>query len=139
MEIMVASSNLTREGGPLPLSELFRPRSIAVVGASRTPEFQGYRYLCHLRDFSFRGPVYPVNPRYSDILGLPCYPDLSSLPAAVDYVISCIPAASTPWLVEECAKKGVKLIHLYTGRFSETGRRPAAMLEQELLKKAREH
>lgn len=125
--------------GVAPLSELLRPRSIAVVGASQDEESQGYRYLSHLRNFGFRGPIYPVNPRYGDILDLPCYPDVASLPADVDYVISCIPAASTPLLIEQCAQKGVKLIHFYTGRFSETGRQPAALLEREVLKKTRQH
>jgi len=92
-----------------------------------------------LLDYGFDGPVYPVNPNLSQLLGLPCYPSLIHIPGPVDYVISCIPASGVLELVEQCAQKGVGLIHFFTARFSETGRQPAAALEQELLARARRH
>ncbi|GBD10941.1 Succinate--CoA ligase [ADP-forming] subunit alpha [bacterium HR23] len=120
------------------LDALFHPRSIAVVGASPDPEKMGHRYVRILKEFGFPGPIYPIHPKAPDILGLRAYPSLLDVPGTVDYVISCIPAPNILELVEECARKGVRLIHSYTARFRETGRHDAASLEQEFLRRARQ-
>jgi acetyltransferase len=88
-------------------------------------------------DYGYRGKIYPVNPRHSEILGIKVYPSLGEIPGSVDYVISCVPAREVPDMLEVCSEKGVKAVHLYTARFSETGRPEAAELEQEVLKRAR--
>ena len=119
------------------LEEIFHPQSVAVVGASGNPVTWGYSYTCHLIDYGYRGRIYPVNPKYSEILGIKAYPSLRDIPGSVDYVISCIPAPEVPGMLEDCSLKGVKAVHLYTARFSETGRKGAAELEQEVLKQAR--
>ena len=98
----------------------------------------GYSYTSHLVDYGYRGKIYLVNPRYSEILGIKVYPSLREIPGTVDYVISCVRAAEVLNLLEDCSRKGVKGVHLYTARFSETGRKDAAELEQEILKRARE-
>lgn len=120
------------------LEPAFYPRSVAIVGASDNPQSQGYQYVRHLLDYSFQGPIYLVNPRLTEVLGLPVYPSLTAAPGPVDYVISCIPATLTLELIDECAAKGVRVIHFYTARFSETGRRDAARMEEELLRRARQ-
>ena len=120
-----------------PLEELLHPRSVAVVGASDRPGGFGYSFTRHLLDYGFRGQVYPVNPNYPQILGFKAYPNLLTIPGTVDYVISCVPAGEVLNMLAECPAKGVKLVHLYTARFSETGRRQAAELEQEVLRQAR--
>ncbi len=81
--------------------------------------------------------IYPVNPKYSEVLGLPCYPRLLSIPGAVDHVIVSIPAESSLALLEECATKGVKSVHFFTAGFSETGDEERAKLEEALLAKAK--
>jgi acyl-CoA synthetase (NDP forming) len=120
-----------------PIEEVLHPRSVAVVGASGTAGAWGYSFTRHLLDYGFRGQIYPVNPNYQEILGLKAYPSLMAIPGTVDYVISCVPASEVLNMLAECSPKGVKVVHLYTARFSETGRRPAAELEQEVLRQAR--
>ncbi len=119
------------------LEEILHPKSIAVVGASANSSVQGYSYTRHLIDYGYKGKIYPVNPRYAEILGMKVYPSISDIPGPVDYVISCVPAREVPDMLEACSGKGVKAVHLFTARFGETGRPEAAELEQEVLKRAR--
>jgi len=121
------------------LDEILHPQSVAVVGASGNERSWGYSYTTHLLEYGFRGKVYPVNPRYDEILGLKAYPSLTDIPGNIDYVISCVPNTEVLSMLEECGDKRVKAVHLYTARFSETGRKDAADLEQEILKRARHH
>ncbi|MFN3974966.1 MAG: acetate--CoA ligase family protein [Dehalococcoidia bacterium] len=120
------------------LDILFHPRSIAVVGASPDPEKMGHRYVRILLEAGFPGSIYPIHPKAPEILGLKAYPSLLAVPGPIDYVISSIPAPNILALVDECAQKGVRLIHSYTARFSETGRPDAAQLEREFLRRARQ-
>jgi acyl-CoA synthetase (NDP forming) len=85
----------------------------------------------------FAGPVYPVNPRYQEIHGLKCYPRLLDVPGDVDYVISSVPAAVVPQLVEESGRKGVRAIHFFTAGFSETGEEERAELEENVIERAK--
>jgi acyl-CoA synthetase (NDP forming) len=121
----------------LELDFLFHPKSIAVAGASEDPRKQGNAYLRLLRERGFNGPVYAVNPRGTEILGSPSFTSVSAIPDLIDYVISTVPAKAVPNLIDECAAKGVKVVHLFTGRFSETGHEDAAALEQDVLVRAR--
>ncbi len=111
---------------------LFRPKTVAVVGASSNVDSPGHDYVRALIEAGFKGPIYPINPRAPEILGLPAYPSLSDTPSGVDLVISCIPADGVLDLIGECAAKGVSTLHLFTGRFSETGDERAARLEREV-------
>jgi len=125
-------------GASVDLEQLLSPGSIAVAGASAKKESQGYEYVQTLLEAGYKGPVYPINPRLEELLGLKCYPDLRSVPGEVDLVISAVPAAATLELVEAAIEKRVKLIHFFTARFSETGRADAAELEAELMRRTRE-
>ncbi len=124
------------DGGPVgsALEFLFHPRSIAIVGAPSDPAMnQGAGvFLDSLIAFDYQGHIWPVNPKLSEIRGLPSYPSVLSLPNDPDYVICCIPAALTPQLVKDCAHRGVKAISIYTAGFSEASER-GADLEQELV------
>ena len=119
------------------LEEILHPKSIAVVGASATPSARGYGYTRHLLDYGYRGKIYPVNPKYPEILGIKVYPSIKEIPGPVDYVISTVPASAVLDMFEDCSQKEVKGIHLFTGRFGETGRQEGAELEQEVLKQAK--
>jgi len=120
------------------LEPLFHPRSIAVVGASANERSQGYEFVQGLLKIGFPGPVYPVNPKLDELLGQKAYPRLEDVPGPVDFVISAVPAGATLELIEGAKAKGTKLIHFYTGRFSETGHEDAAKLERELARRTRE-
>ncbi len=120
------------------LETLFRPQSIAVVGASANERSQGYEFVQGLVEIGFPGPIYPVNPKLDELLGLKAYPRLEDIPGTVDFVISAVPANFVLELVDGAKAKGAKLIHFFTARFSETGREDAAELEQELSKRIRE-
>lgn len=120
------------------IEALFRPRSVAVVGASANEQSQGYEFVQALVEIGFPGPIYPVNPKLDTLLGLQAYPRLEDIPGPVDFVISAAPASAVLELVQGARVKGAKLIHFFTARFSETGREEAAQLEQELKKRTRE-
>ncbi|MBW2091157.1 MAG: CoA-binding protein, partial [Deltaproteobacteria bacterium] len=119
-----------------PLEEILHPRSIAVIGASGNKNVPGYQFTASLLIYGFKGKVYPVNPKYTEIAGLKAYPDIRDIPDTVDYVISCVPASQVLNLVKGCVRKEVKALHLFTARFSETGRKDAAELEREILREA---
>jgi acyl-CoA synthetase (NDP forming) len=120
------------------LGALFSPNSVAIVGASANPFSGGHQFTRFLMDRSFRGKVYLVNPTAGDILGLKVYPGLAEIPeSSVDYVISCIPADGVLSLLDDCSRKNVKLVHLFTARLKETGRGKETKLQDEILEKAR--
>ena len=115
------------------LDKLLQPRSIAVVGATERsrPDF-----VIALRELGFRGEIFVVNPGYDEVHGLKSYENVKDIPGPVDYAISAIPAAAVPGLIDDCAQKGVKIAHLYSARFGETGRPQDAELETEVLRRA---
>ena len=119
------------------LEAAFYPRGIAVSGASENPFSFGYHYVRHLLDYGYPGHIYPVNPRKETILGLKAYPDLSSIPASVDYVICCLPASEYLDLLAQCPAQGVKVVHLLATGLSETGRQEAKDLDIKVLQEAR--
>ncbi len=120
------------------LETILHPRSVAVVGASANTFSFGFSYAHHLLEYGFKGPVYLVNPSHPEILGQKTYPSVRDIPDQVDFAISCVNASQVTTMLEDLAEKGVKGVHLYTARFSETGRKDAADLEQSVLKLARD-
>jgi acyl-CoA synthetase (NDP forming) len=116
------------------LDSLFHPRSIAVVGASDA-YFNGVTqiFLSTLLQFKYKGEVYPVNPKFEKVSGLKCYPSVKDIPGMVDYVISIVPAAATPGLLDDCIAKGVKTLHLYTAGFAETDEKERGELQDRLI------
>ena len=121
------------------LGRLFSPSSVAIVGASSNSVSGGYQFTRFLIDHGFRGKLYLVNPTSSEVLGHKVYPRLTEIPESnLDYVISCIPAEGVLSLLEDCSKKNVKLVHLFTARLKETGRDKETKLQGEILEKARE-
>ncbi|MFN0145385.1 MAG: CoA-binding protein [Dehalococcoidia bacterium] len=118
------------------LSALFRPRSVAVAGASTNVDSAGHDYVRSLQVFGFAGPVYPINPKADEIAGLKAYPSVAAVPGEIDLVISCVPAGAVLELIDQCGARGVRFLHLFTARFSETGDEAAAGLEREVERRA---
>jgi acetyltransferase len=109
---------------------------VAVIGASNTPEKYGYIILKNILDAGFQGPVYPVNPRASDILGRPCIRNIADLPAGVDLAVIIIPAQAVPQAVVEAGQRGIKAAVIISGGFAESGDQGAA-LQREVVEAAR--
>jgi len=107
-----------------------------VAGASTNVDSPGHDYVEALKRMGFSGPIYPLNRSADEVDGLKAYPSLAEVPGGVDLVISCLPAGAVLDLVEQCGRKDVKFLHLFTGRFSETGDEEAADLERQIAASA---
>jgi acyl-CoA synthetase (NDP forming) len=131
-----SSDGVGTQGLGFPAQALFEPRSVAVVGVPRAPR-PGQLFLQALLDPGYRGRIYPVNPNAREILGLPCYPSVRSLPEVVDLAIIVVPAAAAISVVRECADKGVRAAVVFTAGFSELGTEEGRAREAELVAAAR--
>ncbi len=118
------------------LDEVFAPRGVAVVGASATGRNFATGVLMSLQAAGFPA-IYPINPKHSEVLGLPCYASVSDVPGPVDHVVVSIPAEAALSLLDDCAAKGVRSVHFFTAGFSESGEAERADLELAMLDKAR--
>jgi acetyltransferase len=98
----------------------FKPKGIAVIGASANPVKGGYFILNNLIK-GFQGGIYPVNPAYPAIDGLPCYPSVLDVPDPVDLAIIFVPAPRVPRVLRECARRGIKGAMIESGGFAESG------------------
>src|SRR4051812_11442480 len=105
---------------PLDLSPLLNPRAIAVIGASA----QGGRAtgaVSNLQALGYTGVIYPVNPKYGEVLGLRCYASLEAIPGAVDLVCIGIPSEHTLPVLEEAHRKGVRAAVIFASGYAEAG------------------
>jgi acetyltransferase len=118
------------------LNAILRPRSVAVIGASRSSEKIGYILVKNMLNSAFRGKIYPVNPSTDEILGLRCYGHIQQIPDEIDLAVIAIPAPLVLETVEECGEKGVKAIIVISAGFKETGVE-GAVLERKLLEVCR--
>ena len=100
---------------------MFKPRSVAVIGASRTPKKIGYEIVRNLIEYKYPGKIYPVNPRATEILGLKCYRSVLDIPDEVDLAIISVPAKIVPQVLRECGAKGVKAVAVISAGFGEIG------------------
>ncbi len=103
------------------LTPFFNPLGVAIVGASSNPAKLSFGIFKNLTQYGFHGNIYPVNPNANEILGLPCYPDLASVPDPLDLVVSVISGAQTPAILEACGQRGVKAVTIISGGFREVG------------------
>ena len=114
------------------LERIFNPRSVAVVGASASPDKMGYMCVGNLLELGFKGRVYPVNPGLAQLFGLKAYPSMSAIPGEVDLAMVVIPAELALATIEECVAKGVKGVILVSGGFREVGTKIGAGLQSQL-------
>ncbi len=103
------------------LETFFYPESIAVIGASQNALKPNGIPLYLLNMFGFKGDLYPVNPKYDNVGGLKCYPSILDIDAPVDLAIIGVAAAQTMSVLEECEKKRVKTVIIFTSGFAEIG------------------
>ena len=110
------------------LDSLLRPKSIAVVGASRRAGSIGNGMLKHLVGSSFTGPVYPVNPTADSVNSVPSFPSIGALPTVPDLAVIVVPKQLVLGVVRECVATGVKGIVVITAGFREVGGEGIALL-----------
>jgi acyl-CoA synthetase (NDP forming) len=103
------------------LDLFFKPRSIAVVGATNNPFKMNYRLVENLARLNFKGKIYPVNPNRKEILGIRPFVRLQDIKEKIDLVVSAVPASTTMDIVRDCDAIGVKRLVIITGGFSEGG------------------
>ncbi len=119
-----------------PLDAIFRPQSVAVIGATPREATVGRTVLANLIAPGFAGQVHAVNPKHTEILGRPCYPAIAQVPAPVDLAVITTPAATVPGLVGECAAAGVRGVVVISAGFKELG--PAGeVLERQIAERLR--
>ncbi|MGA0025729.1 MAG: acetate--CoA ligase family protein, partial [Burkholderiales bacterium] len=115
------------------IQALLHPKSIAVIGASADFNKINGRTLKALVDKKFAGAMYPVNPKYDNLLDLPCYPTIEAIPGPVDLAVVAVPAKQVPETLRELGRKGTKAAVVFSSGFSEVGGEGVA-LEAELRK-----
>lgn len=103
------------------LSPLLRPHSIAMIGASSDPQRSNGRTLRYLIEGGFAGPVWPVNPKRSEVQGLRAYSRIGEVPGPVDTAIVAVPAAQVAQALRECAEAGVRSATVFASGFAEAG------------------
>lgn len=114
------------------LDAIFRPKSVAIIGASRTPGKIGHVLTRNMLECGFKGRIYPINPNADEILGLSCYPSVLQVPGEVDLAVIAIPARFVLQVAEECGRKGVRALIVISAGFKETGHE-GAKLERQLI------
>ena len=120
------------------LGSLFRPRSVAVIGASRQPGTIGYVVLRNLISGGFAGKVFPVNPKADVLHSIKCHHTVTAIPDPVDLAVIAVPKGLVPRAVEQCARKGVGAVVVITAGFRETGA-AGAKVEERILRTVRAH
>lgn len=121
-----------------PLDPIFKPKSVAVVGATEKAGSVGRTILWNLISSPFGGTVFPVNPKRSNVLGIHAYPTVSDIPEAVELAVIVTPASGVSSVIGECGEAGVKGAVVISAGFKETGPE-GAEYERQLLDEARRH
>lgn len=120
------------------LDALFKPQSVAVIGASTKELSIGNRIIKNLVDFRFTGSIYPINLKADEIQGITAYKSILDVPGNVDVVHMVIPSKFVPQAIDECGDKGVKFVILNGGGFAEVGPEGAA-IQEDCLARAKKH
>ncbi len=120
------------------LESFFDPRSIAVIGASRTPGKVGHDVVENLLEGGYEGEIFPVNPKADTILDLECFSSVTEVEAEVELAVIAIPAPYVPDVLDECAEKDIGSVIVISAGFKESGEE-GARLEEELVEKCERH
>ena len=120
------------------MDSIFRPSSVAIIGASATPNKVGYILVRNMLKSGYQGKIYPINPQGGQILGLKAYTSVKEIKDNIDLAVVAIPAKLIPPVVEECGEKGVKSMIIISAGFKETGKE-GAELEKQVADLAHKH
>ncbi|MCS6302110.1 MAG: GNAT family N-acetyltransferase [Nitrospira sp.] len=120
------------------LRPFFQPQSIAIIGVSHDPNKIGYRLLDAVTAGGFRGGIYPVNPKATDIKNIRTYASTQEIPEPVDLAVIAVPRDSVSSVIDECAAKEIRACVIITAGFAEAGAEGAA-LQRQLVAKVRQH
>jgi acyl-CoA synthetase (NDP forming) len=102
-----------------PLEHVLAPRSIAVVGATSNPQKAGYFYMEKFLEVGYKGQIYPVHPRQSEMFGLPAYPNLTAIPGEIDLAFVVVPGEAVAQVMRDCIAKGVNAALVVSAGFGE--------------------
>ncbi|MGH2676843.1 MAG: acetate--CoA ligase family protein, partial [Actinomycetota bacterium] len=102
-----------------PLAAMLEARSVAVVGASSRPDSPGFQMVHQLQAGGFAGPIFPVNPRYDQILGLRCYAKVTELPAAPDLILLGVPNAALEEQLRLAVEAGARSAVIFASAFDD--------------------
>lgn len=119
------------------LDQLFTPRAIAVFGAADNPQSVGARVFQNLRIAGFTNPIYPINPKHTEVQGARCFATLADVGHPVDLAVIATPAATVPDLIRACGQHGTRAAIVISAGFSEV--EGGAARERELLETAHSH
>lgn len=133
-----ATAKPAADGSKDSLDGIFRPRSVAVIGASATKQSIGRQTLHNLITSEFQGKVFPVNPTADVIHSIKAYPSIGAIPDEVDLGVIVVPRELVPKVARECGEKGVKGLVVISAGFKEAGEY-GAKLETETLRIARKY
>jgi acyl-CoA synthetase (NDP forming) len=114
------------------LENIFYPRSIAIIGASSDEQKERIGWTGTILNFGYNGKLYPVNPKATKILGLQAYPSLKDIEGQIEYAIINLSVTSVLGALEDCAIKGVKVVHIFTSGFAEVGNEQGKRLQEEI-------
>jgi acetyltransferase len=118
------------------LEKVFKPKSVALIGASEKNHTVGWAILKNMKDAGFDGPIFPVNPNYSQIQGIEAYPSLLKIGQPVDLAVIATPIAGVPSIVKECVDAEVKGVVIVSAGGKEIGAQGVA-IEQKIWQEAR--
>jgi acetyltransferase len=114
------------------LSRFFKPKSVAIVGASEREDSVGLRLLTNMIEAGFTGALYPINNKRETLLGLKAYPNLAAIHDDIELVVVATPAPTVPDVIHQCGEKGVRSVIIITAGFGELGAE-GKRLQQEVL------
>lgn len=120
------------------LDALFKPRSIAVIGASTKELSIGNVIIHNLQRYGYKGAIYPINPSAPDVRGIKAYPNLAAVPGKIDLAHIIIPSKFVPQAMEECGEKGIKAVIINSAGFKEMGEE-GARLQDAFLATAKKY
>jgi acetyltransferase len=135
MQAMKASRKKFRHQGHQPLDVFFAPKTVAVIGATETPNTTGRTVMWNLVTSPFGGTVYPVNPKRSSVLGVKAYKSVSDLPEQMDLAVIVTPPPTVPGIIRECGENCVPGAIVISAGFKEVGPE-GAELERQLVQEA---
>jgi len=118
------------------LDSIFKPKRIALIGVSNDPKSVGGITLRNLISGGYNGVVYPVNPKREAVFGIPCFPDIKSLPKVPDLVVIMTSAKFVPQIIQECGEAGVHGVIIMSAGFKESGPE-GKLLECQVKEKVR--